>query len=342
MGRGPSKKKGSTRAAEAYGRVVWTCTALLGGAALLAGLEPYAWVGSVAAELNFHLALLSLAAAALAALLRMPSALAVLVALALFYVWPLWPLYRPTHFTPQTGPVLRVATADLAGATLDEAALRAWLARERPDAAVLTGLSGQASSLGPRLGGFRIARGSDDPATLLLVQSALLVSGRERASTQPTATVRAGRCQARIVGVSIPPIDEFEKQGARARTIATLAALPTAPRSVWLGQLGSRARAHDLHPFVTQHTLRDARLGHGRLATGPSELSALGFPRSHVLVQGWISVRALDVQPPLCRGAARTLHAVVELTEARCRFSREGDPELNALTRRSGNASEAR
>jgi len=72
---------------------------------------------------------------------------------------------------------------------------------------------------------------------------------------------------------------------------------------------------------IAAHALRDARLGHGRLATGPSALGVLGFPLTDVLVHGWISVRDVAVKDPIVNGAQRTVSAVLELTEPRCRFT---------------------
>jgi len=160
---------------------------------------------------------------------------------------------------------------------------------------------------------------------ILLVQSALVVPVREHPVEHPVLTVRAGHCQARTVGLELPPLGAYTALDARARAIQRVTAWKSTPRSIWLGHLGSRAEAHDLSPWIAAHALRDARLGHGRLATGPSALGVLGFPLTDVLVHGWISVRDVAVKEPIVNGAQRTVSAVLELTEPRCRFT-PGDP----------------
>lgn len=292
----------------------------LGSLALLGALEPYLWLGALVGELGFQLALAALLIAAVALAKRAFIVLAAALALALFFVWPLIPLYRSTRPTPQAGPILRVATAHLAGNALDEATLLRWLARERPDAAALTGLRSDLS-VGSRLGAYRIARGNVDLRALLLVQSALVVPVRERPTEHPTLTVRAGRCQAQTVAMELPPLAAYTALEARERAIARVTALKPTPRSVWLGHLGSRVEAPDLDGFIAAHALRNAGRGHGRLATAPGSLGPLGFPLSHVLVHGWISVRDVDVKDPIVPGAERTIAGILELTEARCRFT---------------------
>jgi hypothetical protein len=247
-----------------------------------------------------------------------------LAGLALLFALPLFPFYRTTRPTPQAGPILRVASAHLAGEELTTEALATWLARERPDAMALTGLR---SDLGQaNFESYRVAR-SSDLRSLLLVQSALAVPQRETLRGHASMLVRAGRCQARVVTVELPAIAAYTELDTRERQIESARALKSAPRSVWLGQLGSRAEAHDLQAFFAEHQLRDARIGHGRLATAPASLGPLGFPLSHVLVHGWISVREVSVAPALADGAHRVLTAVLELTEPRCRFSRDAPPE---------------
>ena len=319
MPRSSSKKKSAHKARPSH-RGQLALAAVLLSIALLSLLEPYVWLGALLNELGLHLALAALLAAGLALYERGWIALAASLALAGFFFWPLFPLYRGTRPTPQTGPTLRVATAHLAGHALDERTLVSWLARERPDAASLTGLASDAT-LGARLGAYRIARGNADLRAVLLVQSALVVPVRERPNEHPMLTVRAGHCQARTVGIELPPLAAYTALEPRERAIARVTALKPTPRSIWLGHLGSRAEAHDLGAFVAAHHLRDARLGHGRLATAPGSLGALGFPLSHVLVHGWISVRDVEVKAPIVPGAQRTLTGILELTEARCRFT---------------------
>lgn len=296
-------------------------SALFAAAALLALLAPYVWLGALMRELAFQLALLTTLTGCVAVFRRAWLAALALFALALSFAAPLAPLYRKTRPTPAAGPIMRVATAHLAGARLELATLSGWLARAQPDALALTGLT-ESASFGPRVGTYRVVRGTAELRTLLLVQSALVVPGRERSGPYPTQAVRAGRCQARLVAVELPPIAAYAALETRARAISALTDISSTPRSVWFGHFGSRADAHDLSEFRAHHALRDGRLGHGRAATAPSVLGALGFPLSHVLVHGWMRVRDLTVGEPLVDGAQRTLIAVVELTEARCRFTR--------------------
>jgi hypothetical protein len=317
----PSRKKKTAHRFTVSPRSQLALVAGLVALAVFSWLEPYVWVGALVSELGFQIALIALAAAGFAAYRRALIAVAGLLAVAALFFWPLLPLYRATKPTPQAGPLLRVATAHLAGHALDQGALLSWLVRERPDAMALTGLREDIG--GARLGPYRVARGSADLRTLLLVQSALVVPVRERAHPRhAVVTLRAGRCQARAVALELPPLSAYTALEARARAIREATGLSSTPRSVWLGHLGSRAEASDLRALHAAHALRDGRRGHGRLATAPGALGALGFPLSDVLVHGWISVREVDVKPPLVAGAHRTMTAVVELTEARCRFNR--------------------
>lgn len=326
MGRSASKKKGSARGWSPAARVLLGTAGLFFLLFLFGRLEPYWWFGGLLAELGFHLALAAAVAGCCALALRLwlPGALLAVVALAL--ALPLAPLYRGVLRTPQRGPVLRIATADLAGALLDEPSLLGFLGRERPDALALTGL--RASALGARVGSYRVVRGTppaDDLA--LLVQSALVTMASKKPHPYPSQIVRAGRCQARLVAIALPNMLDDEALTARRRAVDALSDAPNAPRSIWMGQLGSRAEAADLRRFEAQHGLRDSRLGHGRVATAPGSLGALGLPRSHVLVHGWISVREVAAIPPLVEGADRTVSAVLELTEPRCRFDRASAAE---------------
>jgi hypothetical protein len=292
---------------------------------LLGQLEPYLYLGALVGELGFHLALLSALCAAWMALRRAFVAAAALLSVAALFAAPLLPFHRTTRPTPQSGPLLRVASVHLARQPLTTDALADWLQRERPDAVALTGLRddglGQASFLG-----YRVVR-STGHDSLLLVRSALAVPQRDALRGHASMAVRAGRCQARVVALQLPALASYTMLDARARQIEAARALPNTPRSVWLGQLGSRAEAHDLQPIFAAHALRDARIGHGRLATAPAALGSFGFPLTHVLVHGWISVREVGVQPPLVPGGQRVVSALLELTEPRCRLLRGGATE---------------
>jgi len=313
-----------TRVPRALAILSWT----LVGAALLGALERRVWLGALIGELGLHLALVGLITALVALARRALLVAAGLLVLVAWFGWPLTGFMRATRPTPQAGPILRVATAHLAGAPLDARALASFLARERPDALALTGVV-DAPPLADALESYTVVRerGADEPSQLLIVQAALAVPGRGRASPRPHVAVRAGRCQAQLATLSLPTITAHGELPAREQAIAALARAEPPARSIWLGHLGSRAEAHDLTPLLQKHGLRDARLGHGRLATTPAALGPLGFPRSDVLVQGWISVRSMTAEPPLVAGADRTLLAVLELTEPRCRSERAAPTE---------------
>lgn len=334
MGRTAIKKRGSVRSG-APSVPVPTALAIVGwalvGAALLGALERHVWLGALFGELGLHLTLLS-GLTMLIALFRRSFLLA--GGLALLVVWFGWPLFsfvRAMRPTPQAGPVLRVATAHLAGAALDPSALSGFLARERPDALALTGVV-PSPELDDKLGSYSVLREPGVDATvLLLVQSALAVASghgprtpprERREGPRPRLAVRAGRCQAHLAAIALPSITAYGDRTERTRAITDLERAEPPPRSIWLGHLGSRAEAHDLDVLMHEHGLRDGRFGHGRLPTTPAALGPLGFPRSDVLVQGWIAVRSLEAEPPLVPGADRTLLAVLELTEPRCRFAR--------------------
>ncbi len=324
LGRVARKKK---RRWSKYGSLLRTELPLPIAALVIWGLgllEPWLYLGALLRELGFHLALATLLLVAWALVQRWFLAASAALGVAALFALPLVPFYRSTLPTPQYGPTLRVASAHLDGAELTSEALSAWLARERPDAVALTGLRtalGQAS-----FESYRVARSGDQRA-LLLVQSALAVAQRDGLQGHASMLVRAGRCQARVVTLQLPSLANYTELRQRARRIEAARALPSAPRSVWLGQLGSRAQALDLAGFIDAHQLRDARLGHGRLATEPASLGPLGFPLADILVHGWIGVRELTVVSSPVASAPRALTAVLELTEPRCRFTRTALPE---------------
>ncbi|HEY6881309.1 MAG TPA: hypothetical protein VI299_24955 [Polyangiales bacterium] len=315
-----ARRKKSARRWHALLRTELPLPAALLALWLIGLLEPWLYLGALVRELGFHLLLVAAACALWAAGRRHYVAALVLSGVGALFALPWLPFYRSTRPTPQSGPVLRVASAHLASAELTTHALADWLARVRPDALALTGLR---SELGQAdFEGFRVARGRD-PRSLLLVRSELALAQREALRGNASQLLRAGRCRARIVTLELPAIAAYADLDRRAREIAAARAIPSAPRSVWLGQLGSRADAHDLAPFISDHQLRDARIGHGRLATAPGSLGPLGFPLSHILVHGWISVREVALAPPLAPGADRVLTASLELTEPRCREALE-------------------
>ncbi|MEY4513019.1 MAG: hypothetical protein RLZZ450_5141, partial [Pseudomonadota bacterium] len=186
-----SKKKGAARSVLALKNqlAIAGAVATVGALSLL---EPYVWLGALLNELGFQLAICAVIGALVAVVRRAFLVFGVLLLVVVLFVWPLVPLYRTTKPTPQAGPLLRVATAHMAGNALDLGKLQSWLGRQRPDAMVITGLRDDLGTT--RVGAYRVARGNADLRTLLLVQSALVVPSREKGGAHPVVTVRAGRC----------------------------------------------------------------------------------------------------------------------------------------------------
>lgn len=287
----------------------------------LAQLEPWLYLGALTAELGFQLVLAALGTLAWALAKRRYLAAAGVATAELLLASPLLPFYRSTKPTPTNGPQLRVVSAHMNGAQLTSEGLSAWLEREQPDALALTGLR---SGLGQAaFGSYLVAHGSSSTGAHLLIQRALTVPPIAPLRGHASSAIRAGRCQARLVALELPAIVRYGELDAREHAIEAARSVPNAPRSVWLGQLGSRAEAHDLKPFFAAHQLRDARIGHGRFATAPPVLGPLGWPMSGVLVHGWIGVREMELLPPLAEGGQRAMRAVLELTEPRCRSARD-------------------
>jgi hypothetical protein len=326
VARTASKKKSPAHRLPRHARILLAMAGTLASAWLIGLFEAHLWLGAAVRELGFHLTLVALGATAVALFVRLWLPAALLFVLAIAHVYPLLPLYRGALRTPQRGPVLRIATAHLSFSPLDEPALLGFLNRERPDALALTGL--RPRPLPHRLGSYRITRGEGSAlGVALLVQSALVAASDAPHPGLPTQLVRAGRCHARVVAVALPLLLDLSASTARSAQLETLEKAASAPRSVFVGLLGSRAEAHDLQRFAADHALRDSRLGHGRTATSPASLGPFGLPLSNVLVHGWISVRELSAAAPLVPGADRTVTSVLELTEPRCRFDRASGTE---------------
>lgn len=282
---------------------------------LLSQLEDYVWLGAVLSELPLQLALLACLAAAWALVRRHLARGALLFGCALLSGAPLWPYLRGARPTPEHGPVLKLVQQHVAGAPLSAATLGRWLAQERPDVLSLSGLPVRSAvALAATAAGYKQLPLRHAGDGLLLARSDLLASG----GAKPTAALRVGRCSLELTQVELPSRFDARAQQARRATIAALARQPLAPRHVLLGQFGSRSAASDLAPLLSQQALRDARLGHGLLATAPGTLGALGLPLDQLLLRGWLLVRDAGVMPPIVAGAHRALFATLELTEPRC------------------------
>lgn len=283
---------------------------------LLARLEPYVWLGALTAEVWLQLGLAS-ALAALGALLwrRWLRAIAWFSGAALLLA-PGWAFVYPARRMPALGALLHVAQAHLDGNRLARAALLPWLQRAGVDVLSLTGVPTEAvAELTRPISGYSLAARPHTARALLLVRTRLL----PRPARAASATLHVARCDLELVQIQLPGLSERAELATRERQLRALAAADKQRRSLYVGHLGSRSGAHDLQPWMAAHGLRDARLGQGLLATAPAELGALGLPRDHVLVHGWIGVRSAWVDAPLGPGAHRTFHAMLELTERRCR-----------------------
>lgn len=280
---------------------------------LLTLLEPYAWLGAVFAELHVQVALVLFAAAIAAAFYKQWLGVVLGSVGGLALLAPLWPLVRAIRPTPAHGPTLSVVQLDLAEHPWPVDKLASWLVQSRVEALSLTHLTAKdARALHEPLAGYQTFAGRDDHA--LLLTKASLVSHARRPGW---ITTRVGSCNVDVIQVTLPSLLSPSAGQARKRQLDALLHAEVRRRSVYLGAFGSRSAAHDLRALLDDHELRDARLGHGRLAThGPS---IFGLPVDHALVHGWIAVSSAGIGAPPVAGAHHPLHAQLELTEPRCR-----------------------
>jgi hypothetical protein len=282
---------------------------------LLSKLEAYVWLGAVLSELALQLAMLACIAAAWALARKRLVRAALLFGCAVVWYAPLWPYVRGARPTPQHGPVLELVQQHLAGVSVSGAVLGRWLANERPDVLSLSGLAPRSAvALAASAPGYKQLPLRHAGNGLLLARSELLATGAGKTS----AAMRVGRCTLELTQVELPSRFDARAQHARQASIAALVRQPLATRHVLLGEFGSRSAASDLEPLLSQKALRDARLGHGVLATAPGALGALGLPLDQLLLRGWLLVRDAGAMPPMVEGAHRALKATLELTEPRC------------------------
>lgn len=292
----------------------WLVVAAL--ALLLCELEAYVWLGALLGELRLQLALLhALGAAAALAWKRFPRG-ALLLVCALLWCAPLWPYVRAARPTPQHGPALELVQQHLASAALTPATLGRFLASERPDVLSLTGLRPRAAAALMRgASGYRQLALRDATEDLLLARSELIAA-------QPgKAALRVGRCNVELSQVQLPSLFDARAQSVRQGAITKLTRAQLGARHVLIGHFGSRSEAADLQALIETQALRDARLGHGLLASAPAALGALGLPVDQLLLRGWLLVRDAAALPPITVGAHRALAVTLELTEPRCAVS---------------------
>jgi len=283
---------------------------------MLGQLESRIWLGALTAELHFQLALALLLAALVAGGLKRWLRSAAWLVCSLLFFLPLWPVWRSVHLTPfKGGPTLRVAQAHLAGAALTAAQLASWLGQSRFDVVSTTGLgAAQRHLLGKGVVGYSTLPGHE-PDALLFARDTLAPRRRPDAHV----SLRVGHCDLDITQVNAASLLSPSAARTRSRQMRALLASDERKRSLYIGTLGSRSAAQDLSAFMAKQGLRDVRLGHGRLATGPALLGPLGLPLDQILVRGWIAVANADVSPAMVPGAHRTLYATLQLTEPRCR-----------------------
>jgi hypothetical protein len=291
--------------------------------ALLSLLESLVWLGALAAELGAHLFAITVVVLAVALAVRdLVAAGSAFVACVLF-AGPLAPLYRAVKPTPQYGPLVRVAQVHVDAQPVSPTLLSAWLGSGRADAAALTGVRPEdARALGPTLAGFRVHTrfGPAGTAQLLMVRDSMQAHLKSPDANLLSSLVKVGRCNVRAVVVDLPSRLSVRHLTERQREIAALASTHAMARSVWLGHFGSRAEASDLAKLEHDMELRDSRHGEGRLPTAPASLGALGLPVDHILVHGWLGVRARSVDDQgLSALTHRAVRATLELTEPRCR-----------------------
>lgn len=285
---------------------------------MLVTLEPYVWLGQLAAELRLQLALLSLLTALWATWRRHWLRGVGLALAALLLAWPAGPYLRAARPTPQHGPVLELMQLHLNEAPGASDALSAVLRTQRPQVLSLTGVRraelGDAAGAAP---GYR--RLPQAVQGLLLVRDDLAASPTH---ANTAASLRVGGCAVGLTQLGLPSVFSAASQPARAAALRNLAQLQLTGRHVLVGAFGSRAGASDLQPILAAQGLRDARLGHGLLATAPGVLGPLGSPTDQVLVRGWILVREARALPAPVPGAHRGLVLALELTEPRCALQR--------------------
>jgi hypothetical protein len=282
-------------------------------AVALSLLDAYVWIGALLSELAFPTALVALALALFYALKWQFARTALLFACALFFVRGSLPFLRSTRPTPEHGPTLRIVQLHAAEAPLSAAGVARFLAQTNADVASLTGLREQDRALAREHAGY-VHIASAERGSKLLVKNALHVSPH----LGPGTYVRLGRCNVEIVQVDLPSLFLPMALNERRRRIAQLAHASRQPRRIYVGHFGSDSSAADLAPLRENEEIRDARLGHGRLATVPDLLGPLGLPVDQILLHGWILARSVDSGPPLADGMHRTLMATLELTEPRC------------------------
>jgi hypothetical protein len=293
------------------------------GVAFLSLLESLVWLGALAAELGAHVLGLTIVVLALSLAARELVAIPAAFVACIFLAGPLAPLYRGVKATPEYGPLVRVAHVHLAQSALTPTALAAWLGAGRADVAAFTAVRPEeARNLPASHAGYRVhARfGSAGSAQLLLVREKLAAALSNAEPELLSAWLKVGHCNVRAVVVDLPSRLAVRDLTERAAQISALTHTRSMARSVWLGHFGSRAEASDLSQLRSDMELRDSRRGEGRLPTAPASLGVLGLPVDHILVHGWLGVRARSVdEQGLAALSHRTVRATLELTEPRCR-----------------------
>lgn len=335
-----SKRAPSTRARpRALGkgsqapRFLTGVVAALGVATLLGQFDRAIWLGSVAQEFGFLLFLVAVCAAGFAAYRRAIPALLGSLAIVVAWALPLVPLLRDTRPTPQNGPTLRVASSHLTTASLSPSDLVTFLVSNKVEVGLLTAdhLT-QLTELAKGLPGYQSHHElSPQGPWVLFVKKALAsplsrsqARDTEKPSTRRDALrVRVSGCDIHVQPLNVVSLLSYRQRSARTQALKALSARPKHPRSLWLGHLGSSPKAADVQPLLSGLDLRDGRSGHGRIATYPAFLYGLGFPHDALLLQGWLRVTDLRADPPLEKGAHRTLRATIEITDSSCKAAQD-------------------
>jgi hypothetical protein len=286
-------------------------------------LESLVWLGAFTAELGAHLFALSLLTLAVALAAREWFAIGCAFVACVLFAGPLAPLYRAVKPTPEYGPLVRVAHVHVSGQPVSPTVLSTWLGSNRADVAALTGVRPEdARALAATHAGFRVHTrfGAAGTAQLLMVRETMQAQLKSPDTNLLSSWVKVGHCNVRAVVVDLPSRLSVRDLTERTREITALTATHSMARSVWLGHLGSRAEASDLARLEHDMELRDSRRGQGRLPTAPVSLGDFGLPVDHILVHGWLGVRARSVDDEgLSALTHRAVRATLELTEPRCR-----------------------
>jgi hypothetical protein len=278
---------------------------------LLLALQGSLFIGSVLYELAPWLGLAGFVAAGVQLGMRQWDRGAACGVLSSLLLIPAVSFLRGERPTPLHGPTLELRHVHVGLVPPTPALMDALAEGAGPRVVSLTFDQDAANTRVPELArGFRPMAVAGVGARRLWVRALTAGNG--------PSSVRVGNCSLALAQVALPEIYRVHKRALRLSQIAAMPKRSTAQPGVTLGRLGSAPTAYDLRPLLASQELRDARIGHGRLATFPGFLGPLGLSLDPVLVHGWVAVRELEALSAPAGSPARVVRAVLELTEPRC------------------------